>query len=516
MEARCKLVITAVALTLFAILPRIRAQQLQSPQMPSLADLLTITSDPSNEALAAFFPTSIFNIQTPLAIRYALIGAAAQYEIFAACHPVALSFFGEKPYIPSRFCTNRDDKAEIQAHMFYRLMNSEFPIDAKPGERLLIKYGLNPFDRSTNISTPIGWANVASNRLIEYFVSDGWNSQGDLSRQDYKQQYQDYTSYSPVNPPHIQPHRLRFPLRWQPLTAAVDNRGLFASQQHVVPQIGTHGKPLALSRQQFEQRRAPPLYSTPNQRNILGRKDRKLAHRLVKDLFKRSANVTEEKVLMSYMWENKFFSLGLFAAYYQERLGLEEDIMVPLFFAEMLAQHDATLVAWREKRRHDYVRPVTLIRKLLKGRMVRAWKGLQDGVGLVKADEWEPVVPIQPHSEYPSGSAVICTASLENLQVFLETLVFKGNGTIPPFEMDIRPGLVPNSPVQKTVKVVFETLEEAALSCGESRLDSGVHFEPSVPVGHRLGTGIGKAAFDHVMDLVQGRVPEDCERCVRD
>ncbi|KAI0567352.1 Bromoperoxidase/chloroperoxidase [Gracilaria domingensis] len=495
------------------MLPRIRAQQVQTAEAPSLADLLTMTTNPPNEALTAFFPPSIFNAQTPLAIRYALVGSVAQYEIFAACHPVALSFFGDKQYIPSRFCTDRDDKALIQTHMFYRLLASEFPIDSKPGEQFLIDNGLNPFDRSTNISTPVGWANAVSNRLIQYFVTDGWNSQGDLSKRDYRQQYQDYTSYAPVNQPHVNSQDLEFPLRWQPLTAPVDNRGLFASQQHVVPQIATNGKPLALSREQYEQRRAPPLYDNPNRRNALGRKDTKLAHRLIRNLFKRSANVTEEKVLISYMWENKFFSLGLFAAYYQDLLGLNDDIMIPLFFAEMLAQHDATLVAWKEKRRHDYVRPVTLIRKLLKGKKVCAWKGLKEGVGFVEADEWEPVVPIQPHSEYPSGSAVICTASLENLEIFLETIVLNGTGTVPAFEMDIVPGLVPNSPVEKTVKVVFNSLQEAVLSCGESRLNSGVHFDPSVPVGHRLGAGIGKAAFAHVMDLVKGRVPENCERC---
>ncbi|PXF49138.1 hypothetical protein BWQ96_01087 [Gracilariopsis chorda] len=513
MEPRCKAVIAIIA-TVIAFLPRIRGQQVSDVRMPSLADLLTISTNPPNEALNAFFPPSIFNAQTPLAIRYALLGAVGQYEMYAACHPVALSFFGQKDSIPSQFCTNRDDRALIQAQIFFRIMESQFPIDAKPGETFFLKIGLNPFDRSTNTSTPVGWANVIASRFLDYFSKDGWNSLGDRSKRHYRQQYQDFTNYAPVNPAHVQPRNLPFPLRWQPLTGPVDNRGLFGSQLHVVPQIGVRGKPLALSRRQFEQRRAPPLYNTPNRRKFLGRKDRALANRLIRKLFKRSANVTEEKVLVGYFWENKFFSLGLFAGFYQNLLGLGDDIMIPLFLAEMVAQHDATLVAWKEKRRHDNVRPVTLIRRLLKGKKVRAWKGLEEGVGLVDAVEWEPVVPIQPHSEYPSGSAVICTASLENLQIFLDEQVIKGNGTIPPFEMDIVPGMVPNSPVENTIKVVFNTLEEAAQSCGESRLDSGVHFEPSVPAGNSLGKGLGKIAYAHIMDLVNGRIPENCERCV--
>lgn len=508
-----KAIARATAIVFIANLHLIAGQQIPEEPTPSLADTLTLSINPPNEALNAFFPPSILNVQTPLAIRYALFFAVVQYELFAACDATALSFFGRKDSIPNRFCSDRDTRSVIQAHMTYRLLDSEFPIDAKSPEQFLSRLGLNPLNRSTDTSTPLGWANVVANRFIQYFVTDNWNSQGDLSKTDFRQQYQDYTGYSPVNPSHVRPRDLQFPLRWQPLTGAVDRRGLFGSQVHVVPQIGVRGKPLALSREEFEQRQAPPLYHTPNRRRSLSRKDRVLARNLLRKLFQRSANLTEDKISLGFFWENKFISLGIFALYYQNLLGISDDVMAPLFLAEMMAQHDAALVAWKEKRRNDNVRPVTLVRRLLTGTRVHAWKGLKDGVGIVKAEEWEPVVPIQPHSEYPSASAVICTASLENLRIYLDTVVLKGNETIPPFEFDVVPGFAPNSPIQRTTKVVFSTPEEAARSCGESRLDSGVHFEPSVPAGHRLGKGIGKAAFAHVMELVQGRVPKNCERC---
>lgn len=230
-------------------------------------------------------------------------------------------------------------------------------------------------------------------------------------------------------------------------------------------------------------------------------------------LFEKSANLTTRKVALVWYWENKFFSLGSFVTLYSGVLKFSKADERRILFGESLAQFDAVLLAWKEKVRHDLVRPTTMIRKLLKGKTVQAYKGLGKGVGSVKAEEWEPVVPIQPHSEYPSASAAICTASMEHWRASLKEFV--GNGTIPAYDAVFPPGIIPRSPIDIPIRYRFETPEIAAQSCGHSRLLGGVHFAPSVPAGFELAKGLGKRAFEQVSTLYAGKIPKTCTRCVR-
>lgn len=504
--------ITVLLLINVIIWPSARAQNTPEPE-PDLADILTPTVD-GNEASSVFFPSTIFRVETPIAIRFVLAFTIANYDSNAACNDKALSFFGTKDFIPPNFCSSRTSRAVINAYLTHRIHAAEFPIEAPNTARFLQKNGLSPFNQSRDMNTEVGWANVIADRFLQFLAKDGWNSLGDETKEDYRAQFEDSTGYKPQNPSHLSPSELKKPLRWQPLTGPSDMHGRFATQVHVVPQIGIRGSPIALSKEDFESRKAPPLWKTANRRRSIGKEDMKTALSLIRGVFRRSKRLNKEKLALVHWWESKFFSLGAFVGFYQQIYKYDDVTLARLLLGEAIAQHDAVLLAWKEKLRYDSVRPTTLIRRLLKGRRVMAWRGLSKGVCEVSAEEWEPAVPIQPHSEYPSASAVICTASLEHMRAGLEDVV-KVNGTIAAFETTIVPGVLPGNPVQESVKVRFRTLEEAARDCGESRLNGGVHFAPSVPVGEMLGKGIGKIAADHVTDLFEGRIPTNCERCIR-
>lgn len=481
----------------------------------SLADVLTPNYFILNEAARVLSPPEVFLAATPIAIRYVLLLTLVEHEVIAACDPVVLSFFGTKDHIPGSFCISSLSRARIHSQMLYRLLLSEFPVVALPYGQFLSKYGLNPFNRSKDKSTEVGWANAMAARLANYFAKDGWNSRGDLTKDNHRAQFQDSSSYLPINPAHLPPEKLKRPLRWQPLTRPSGSIGGFESQVHVTPHIGIKGKPLALTRQEVDDRKVPSLYNTPDRNRSMSKVDRELATKLITDLFARSAKVTTKKIALAYFWESKFISLGFFALSYQRILGIEPRVQSQILLGETIAMHDAVLTAWKEKRRHDLVRPTTLIRKLFYGKMVLAFRGYRKGVGVLKAEEWEPVVPIQPHSEYPSASAAICTSSFEHLDIALNHLVLNGNGTLPPYSRDIFPASLPGNPIESLVQVQFKSLDDASRSCGQSRLNSGVHFGPSVPAGHSLGEGIGRAAFEHVADLYRGRIPKNCPRCRR-
>ncbi|CDF40781.1 PAP2-like haloperoxidase [Chondrus crispus] len=488
----------------------------QAPEEPTLLQNLTIDFTPLNEYANVLFPVDVVSMETPIAIRYVLVFTIPFYEVFAACDSKALGFLGKRNVILPHLCEPLSI-AKTTAFLMSRLYRSQFPLEGRNLEAFLIRQGLDPTSDSTDPTTEIGIANAMAVDLVAYLETDGWNSLGDLSRDHFRQQYSDYTGFKPQNHAELDVSRLRRPLRWQlrrplrwqPLKQEADRRGRFTSQVHVVPHIG-RAKPLVLSREEFLSRTSESPYASADRKKTIGAKDKRTMRRLLREVLKLNRDLTKEQIAQAHWWDNKFLSLGSFITFYQGVYGFNNADAAVLGLGEVMAQHDSVMLAWKEKLRHDLVRPPTMLRRLFEGKKIRAFKSLDEGVGLVRAEEWEPIVPIQPHSEYPSASALICQASLDHLHAALTNFI-KVNGTIAAYETDIVPFL--RSPLTENVKVKYETLQAAALTCGKSRLYAGVHFSPSVDVGFKLGQGIGAVAQKHIQDLWEGRIPENCERC---
>lgn len=486
---------------------------LANSQNRSIVDVLNISFEPPSEALNAFLPASIRSAEAPILIRYNLLLAAGNHEVIAACDPKALSFFGTKDAIPKHFCSH-ERQVILQAYIFYRVCEVEFPFEARGLGDFLHDAGLTPLADTMDDSTINGWANVKAMRLIRYFMNDGWNSLGSETKMNFRQPFQDTSGYAPVNSPFSKPDELSFPLRWQPLTVPIDFRGKYGIQVHAVPHLGTKVVPLALSQNEVDERQAPPLYSTPNRRGGIGKPDMTLVQELINSVFRRSRRITRKKIANSWLWESQFMSLGSLVPKYTRMLNISRTLNSRMFLGDMIARHDAVLLAWKEKRRNDFVRPSTLIRKIMKGERVRAFNWADEGVGFINAEEWETVLPTHPHSEYPSAAALICTASLEQLEISLKKLVLAEGQKIPPVEFNVTREFLPLNPIDEPVRMRFASLRQARRSCGISRLDAGVHFEPSVRAGFRLGRGLGKIAFRHVTDLYDGKLPRNCFRCM--
>lgn len=184
--------------------------------------------------------------------------------------------------------------------------------------------------------------------------------------------------------------------------------------------------------------------------------------------------------------------------------------------AEGLAMHDATILAWHEKRRHDVARPQTLIRQVFGGkRRFRAFRGFGRGYGSVRAVDWEPLVAPQPYSEYPSGSAMLCKANFEAQELGIREVLGLGeNGKIPPLIMNAPHTAVPGGPLLDRVNFKFKDPRQMARRCGMNRLLAGVHFSQSVEDGFSATKGIGKVAHEFVHDSRHGRVPNYCPTCI--
>lgn len=87
--------------------------------------------------------------------------------------------------------------------------------------------------------------------------------------------------------------------------------------------------------------------------------------------------------------------------FYEKALNLSEETKARICLREAIAQYDASHLAWREKTNHDLARPKTLIYRLRANVYVRAYKISEQRAGFVEDFEWEPLIPIQPHAEYP-------------------------------------------------------------------------------------------------------------------
>lgn len=493
------------------ILPIAVAQpQPSPPSPPTLLETLRPTFVPFvNPSGRALFPLSTRAFQTTLYVRFFLLFSVADYESNGACHPKALSFLGVRIPISPSLCTPLA-RITLLHYVFYGLNQVNFPTEAAIHLQFLTSIGLAPDTSSTDRNTESGWANMVVERINDYFANDGWNALGDRNSEVVRRPYSDYSSYTPVNPPGRLASKLRKPLRWQPLEEpTVNSPGEYIFQQHITPFLGNI-TPLVLTKAQVRAMETKSVYKNPEMKNSVSIKDRNKLEKLIENYFRISRELTPQQRFLAFFWDFKAISLSGFLGLYTTVFRFDDFTRTGFTLGEALALHDSVVMAWHQKRIHDLVRPTTIIRKLWAGRTVRAYVGFDGGVKDMKVEEYEPLVLTQPHSEFPSASAVMCQVVLDYVGQVVRDQVGE-NVTLPTFSIPAR--LAPLVPVVGDFFVNFKTIPDAIRSCSNSRLWAGVHFPPAVREGRKLGQGVGNMIFDHVSDLMNGRVPRNCARC---
>lgn len=453
--------------------------------------------------------TSVLMADTPIAVRYALIFTVLDWNFWALCDPsrTALNFWGEAVYLPKAVCDAENTPGELNAYGYMRAAEAEFTVPAQKFAQVMRQEGYDPQDRSTDQTTAIGMGNYVGTRLARMLAHDGWNAQGEWSRRHNRQPFDDYTGYAPVNP--VQ--QLRFPFRWQPLMETGPSIGRFYYQKHVIPQLG-RVRPLLLSTEELVSRFVKAPYRDMNATELVG-EDAEYMDELVREVVDTSANLTPQQKFLARWWENKFTSTGIFATLYMHMLQFDRKFMVRWGLGEMLAMHDATVLAWKEKRRHDAVRPKTIIQHFYKNETFEAFEPVQNEVVSMVGRDWEPLIGTQPHSEYPSASSCICTAFADHgTEMLKEYAAETGMASEPPLTYHTKFNILPLE-TDGIEHVLFNSLEEAGRTCGDSRLWAGVHFSPSILAGRSLGSGLGQMGYDFVKELAEGRVPSNCWWC---
>jgi len=380
---------------------------------------------------------------------------------------------------------------------------------------------------------PLAIGRLVVHEILRFTATDGWNSDGShrydpISRTTVPctsncMPYTDTYGYYPRNtvesPPsdtdtskYIVDGKNQF---WQPLLES-DGRGYFSRQEHVTPHIGFHAKYTL---------RNPTNHTPLPSPNYNFRAESLLVLNRLRD--SAADPVKWDKIAF---YDKKFLV----------RLLLQESIRdqfkgVYTFEDELLfthgisaAEYDSVLAAWREKVRHDLVRPTTVIQRWGEELLEGAFDGVRDthhwedetGPGLkdIRAGDMHAFVRVMPHSEYPSGSSCICAAYREFTELYLTQRFGAGaavtdmywgynNGEGVDFgceEMSLLDPVRAGFLGCKHGGFAIPNMEVLARECGESRLWGGMHFTDSVPAGVELCGGLGTLGVERVEFLRNG------------
>lgn len=174
-----------------------------------------------------------------------------------------------------------------------------------------------------------------------------------------------------------------------------------------------------------------------------------------------------------------------------------------LFFALANAIHDAAIATWEAKRFYDYVRPVTAIRHLFRGKKIKGWNG--SSVTTINGEAWRPyqvaTFPTPPFPEFTSGHSGFSMAAAEVLKRFTGSDSFGASYTQPvPLRVE------PNLAAAVGVTLRWDTFTEAALEAGESRLYGGIHFYEGNVSGLSLGRNVGVQSYEKAQGYWSGRI----------
>ncbi|MCY3833336.1 MAG: SH3 domain-containing protein [Chloroflexi bacterium] len=410
--------------------------------------------------------------------RFRFIVSLAMVDAAAPYHPTAVGMYTRAPRRPEREWTN----ANINTAMFHAAYNALMgllPERVPVWREMMRDVGLDPLDRSTDLSTAVGIGNAAGAGAQRARLYDGVNQTGD---------YQDTTGYAPVN----SAFELRDPSRWQPGLRR-HGIGVYAVQQFVTPQLA-NTEPIA----PFDPRELrvdPPSASDPANWDAY-----KAQVDVVLDI---SANLSDEMKLKAELFDNKIASLGLSYVKIAKDLNLSPADIARGYFVKVAAWMDASIATWQEKRRYDAVRPFSAIAYVYGNEPVTTWGGPGQGRQDVPADQWQAYLPEADHPEYPSGSTCGCYAHAQALRRFTGTDRLDWSVSYPAGTSRIEPGLTP----ARDTTLTFETWTDFASDCGQSRLWGGVHFAKAVEASAAYCSVFGDMAYDYYLTLMDGSAP---------
>jgi hypothetical protein len=460
-------------------------------------------------------------------------------------NPFTNQFF-VPPRLPPELCTNEQKNIAI----YYALLRLTLSIQSQDPQLILDSFvfltnGLDPFDESLDLSTPVGVGNFFGFMFAKFAENDGTNQLGILrcnkkfpsfpiELQFNGLNYSDYTCYRPVN----DFDKIRVLDRWAPLLVhadtVVDAKKLVEIQTFTFPGWASKNDFAAIDKKAFIDSIPPPIPAFKDHycKNAAHDSDlmesclvdasidpkKKLNPKFlaqVEEVIEASAALNDTSKSLIEVFENQNNGVVIpFRTLFVE-LGIPNPGPVingtgpldpndpqsingqaKLLISFGVTVESAGILMEGAKLKYDYARPITVIRELFKNKFIKAWGGPFQGTVTLKGAEFASYVPTRPWAEHPS---FVCCESAASA-IFVDLI--RGNGTegtgglpfqvtVPAGSSRIEPGVVPAEPVT----FVWNTTQQYIDAACESRVLAGVSFRAGVEAVKETCKDIGRKSF---------------------
>jgi hypothetical protein len=431
--------------------------------------------------------------------RFVHSAATAWFDAMAPYHPTAVgvhSRLGRRP--SSEAATNRN-KNIAALYASYQVTRSMVPEVEPVFRELLTSISLDPDDESEDRTSPVGIGNLAGKAVVAARERDGINQLGDEGRRYNGWPYEDYTGYRPVNTAFD----LVNPSRWPPKLGTHNRRlgggagdlGVFTVQNFVTPQLALTRAHTFRDPGQFSIAPAPARRPHPGQglQALGGRGPGGVghAHRRAEGdggVLRRQAAGRHR--LVGERRGSRPWRAGLGRPGASALRGHGGDVRLA----------DRRLAPQGHARGRAAVQRGPARVRQLPG---DAWGG--PGMGTVNdipANEWSSYLNVADHPEYPSGSAVICSAQAQASRRFFDDDVLDLRYTADAGSSLVEPEITPASDLE----LHFATWTDFVQDCATSRVWGGVHFAKSAEVSIPFGEQFGDMAYEYVQRHINGDI----------
>ena len=428
-----------------------------------------------------------------LVLRTTTLLTNAFFDAIAPYHPTAVGVYSRLGRRPAS--EGQNDRARNIAIFYasYPVLLHLYPQEKARWAAMMRGVGLDPDATPTNLATPEGIGRAAGLAVVAARQHDGMNALGDAGgRRFHPLPFADTTGYQPVNTAY----EIRDPSRWQPAVRTTGS-GIFTVQQFVTPQFANT---LPYSYNNPDIYRVPP----PQDSNPRGPGGQQRYKRQADQVLAASASLTEQRKLTAELFNNKIESLGFVALYLSVSRQWRVEQFVQYDFLVNMAAFDGGIAVWKEKARHDAVRPFTAINHLYGNSLVWAWGGAGVGTVNLPGKQWASYLGVADHPEYPSGSSCFCAAHAQASRRFLGSDALGWTVPYAKGSSRVEPGVTPAA----DTALNFETWTKFENECGQSRLWGGVHFQAAIDASKPMCKRIGNRAHRYVSNLIAGRPGE--------
>ncbi|MEM9230951.1 MAG: DUF6851 domain-containing protein [Pseudomonadota bacterium] len=462
----------------------------------------------------------------PTATIYQLhLSSAAVYDAWAALDDTAYGYYSE---ITTGLDSTDANKAEAISFAAFASLTTLFPDQAARFEAFLIELGYDPAEAVPVSDTAAGLGTLAAQNVFQARADDGANFENDFA---------DTSGYSPVNSADPDTGRTPGgddfdPNHWQPLRVptgtVTDENGVpivdnddpssYIDQIALTPHWGAVESFALQSNDQFRPDAPPQLGDFTTYVDGTGAvttNDQAYRDQIAVVLEVSAGLTTEQKVVAELWadgprtesppghWNQIAQDIAL-----REGHGIDED--AKLFFALNAAVFDAGIATWEAKYVYDYVRPQSAIRDLYFDQTVEAWGGVNQGRQEILGQEWQPYQNVTfvtpPFPEYVSGHSTFSMAAAKTIASFVGSDQYYDGTSLSNYDLDGVPGTDLLGRYE-TSELAFEefdgdtpvilqwdTLTDAALEAGISRIYGGIHIQDGNLNGLKIGEQVAANA----------------------